>query len=343
MKASSIPPQGARFACPKCQHRFRVRHKSFPLSPGSTDHGRIENSKFAKTPLAGDTKDTGLPGAPVSHQARSAGVKLCPYCGLFMGESAERCIHCGGDEKISPMKAAALARLSSSPEEEESHYRRKVRYTFELAVAVVLAVVLVALNMPSSLPEGLKSSPVRDLIRVESDDDYGAWTEKYKQHIAGRSPYILNDMKILDRAKFRTPYVRRFKKEYLEYVFTTAEYRYSPYTPQQRIVAENPAQFAEVQIQNFEVGPRYVGPVDLSVFNKSSFPLYDLGINLVYKATKGPNRGRKTSGFLLVREPVGPGKLKIYMNLHHLQPVPSFEGLDEVSFYVTSVKVGKGS
>ncbi|MBW2149546.1 MAG: zinc-ribbon domain-containing protein [Deltaproteobacteria bacterium] len=72
VKASSIPPQGARFACPKCQHRFRVRHKSFPLSPGSTDHGRIENSKFAKTPLAGDTKDTGLPGAPVSHQARPA-------------------------------------------------------------------------------------------------------------------------------------------------------------------------------------------------------------------------------------------------------------------------------
>ncbi len=342
VKASSIPPQGASFVCPKCQHRFRVRNKTLPLSPGSKDHTRMENSKFPKTIPAGEATDIGMPGATVSYQGRSAGVSLCPHCGLFMRESSDRCIHCGRDKKQPPVKAVAREPLLHMPEE-ESRYRQKVRYIFELAVVIVLAIVLVALNLPSDLPEGLKSSPIRDLIRIESDADYAKWTEKYRLHIAGRSPYILKDMKILDSGKFITSYVQRFKKEYLEYIFTTAEYRYSPYTPQQRIVAENPAKFVDVQIQKFEVGPSFVGPVDVSVFNKSPFPLYNLGINLVYEATKGPNRGRKVRGFLLIREPVNPEELKIYLNLYHLQPVRSFEGLDKVSFYVTGVKVRKGN
>jgi len=268
-------------------------------------------------------------------------VKLCPYCGLFIKEADSQCIHCGRKQLQPPAEPAAMDHLPELIEEEDSRYRQNVRYLIELAFLVALLLALNVVYGPSGIPAGVTSTAVKDLIGVDSGEEYAQWVEEYRLHIAKRNRKILNDMRTLDHDKFTTPYIKRFKKEYLEYIFTTGKYRYSPYTPQQRVVAENPAQFVEVQVQKFEVGRRFIDPVDVSVFNSSPFPLFDIGINLVYEATKGPNRGRKIRGFLLIREPVSPGKLKIYMNLHHLQPVPSFEGVDKVSFYVTGVKVGK--
>jgi len=351
VKASAIPPRGARFVCPKCRHQFHVSKEAIPSSAASMPDAReavrprgavhgpsdpVSHHSSAKTAHVPESS------APVHLHTRSAAVKLCTHCGLFIREDAEQCRHCGKTQTYALKGSSAPARSLEPDSGEESIHRQNVgRYLLELALLAVLAVILVAVNRPSGVPDVITSTPVKDLIRVKSDEGYEQWIKEYQLHIAKRNAKILNDMSALDKAKFTTPYVRRFKKEYLEYIFTTAKYRYSPYTPQQRIVAENPAQAVDVQIQKFEVGRRFVGPVDVSVFNKSPFPLYDIGINLVYEATQGPARGRKVRGYLFIREPVNPGELKIFMNLYHLQPVPSFEGVDKVSFYVAGVKAGK--
>jgi hypothetical protein len=345
-----ISPGGVHFVCPKCQHRFHVRKKPLPSPPITVTDKQKETppgyspkrpASPVGSPSAAKTTIKGLPEAPVSHQRQTIALKVCPHCGLFIRESADQCVHCGSTKVHPPGEPAPLARLPQPSYEEESPPRQNARYLSEILILAVLALVLIVLNRPSGLPSGLRSTPVRDLIRAGSEEEYAQWLNEYRLHIAKRNPAILTDMRTLDREKFSTPYIQRFKKEYLEYDYTTAEYRYSPYTPHQRIIAENPSKYVDIQIHKFEVGQRFIGPVDLSVFNKSAFPLYDIGINLVYEATQGPNRGRKARGFLIIREPVEPGKLNIYTNQHHLQPVMAFEGVDKVSFYVTGVKVGK--
>lgn len=339
-----IPPEGSYIVCPRCHVRIFAKVKQG--AENEPDHLVLSDKRDAEQHIFPLIKTGRTAGNRVAEASAAPAVKLvaCPGCGLVVRADEERCIHCGH------LVSAALHSRKRSvrgqakhPEAELKRYAelraRMFRYAVEMIVLLVVVVAAVKSQSRPAVLSELGSDAVRDLVLVNSERDYKRWLKDYSVDISVKAKYIPEDIRRLDLKGYSSPYIERFKDDYLDFLISEGKYVYSKYTPREKSVMKNPQRYVEVEIMDFKMTRGFIGPLRLSVYNKSPFPIRDVGINLVFEAASGPNKGRKVMGLVQIKQVIQPGQVVIFDEIWLKKRLRSFAGIDKVTYCVLGFRV----